>query len=588
MLARRWMIEACDASRAARLADALALPPIVARLLVIRGLGDPEAAARFLEPRLDHLHDPMRLTDLPRAVDRIEAAIARREPIAIHGDYDVDGVTSTVMLRRVLELLGADVSHFLPERMRDGYGLNVPAVERLHADGVTLIVSVDCGIRAGDAARRARELGIDLIITDHHEPDGALPDALAVVNPRRQDCPYPFKDLAGVGVAFKLVQALATRSDRLRPHLAGFVKIAAIGTIADVVPLVGENRVLARIGLDGLSAPRHTVGLRALLEEAKLLGQRLDSGHVAFRIAPRINAAGRMASPDLAAQLLLLTDEARLDEARMLARQLGEENARRQAEERRIVDAARQAIEKDPEIGAHNLLVVAGDGWHRGVIGIVASKLVETYARPAIVLSVDGELAHGSCRSIPAYDMLGGLQHCGELFERFGGHRQAAGLTIRSQRIPELRRHMAAHAADTLSHDDLTPRLRVDAPLGLAEIGPEIMEGLDRLAPFGMGNPSPLFCSGPAEVTADPRVMKERHLSLLLRQGARTFRAVMWRGADRAETIRTNRRALDVAYALERNTYMGDTTVELRLADVRAAAVTPATEAGSTDAPTGA
>lgn len=570
MLTRRWILETCDASRVRRLADALRLPPIVARLLVIRGLDEPDAAARFLDPRLEHLHDPMRLTDLPRAVDRIEAAVARREKIAVHGDYDVDGVTSTVLLRRVIAMLGGDVDHFLPERLRDGYGLNVPAIERLHADGVRLIVSVDCGIRADAAARRARELGVDLVVTDHHEPDAALPDAFAVVNPKRPDCPYPDKHLAGVGVAFKLVQALVTRAGRAQ-WLPGLVKIAALGTIADVVPLVGENRVLAKIGLESLSAPRHTVGLRALLEESKLLGRRLDSHHVAFQLAPRINAAGRMASPDLAARLLLLSDEALEDEARGLARQLGEENTRRQAEERTIVEAARQAIERDPSIGAHGVLVVAGDGWHRGVIGIVASKLVESYFKPAIVLSIDGELAHGSCRSIPAFDMLGGLERCHDLFERFGGHRQAAGLTMPSARIPALRERLAQHAAEVLSFEDLVPRVRIDGLLPLADISPEVLVGLDRLAPFGVGNPSPLFLSGPAEVASGPRVMKERHLSLAVRQGARTYRAVMWRGAEFSGTIEAHRAAIDVAYALERNTYMGETTVELRLAAVRAA-----------------
>ncbi len=585
MLLRRWTIEACDDAQAATLADALRLPLIVAKLLVIRGLADPDAAARFLDPRLEHLHDPMQLTDLPRAVQRIEAAIERREPIAVHGDYDVDGITSTVMLRRVLERLGGQVCHYLPERLRDGYGLNVPAVEQLHAGGVRLIVSVDCGIRSDDAARRARELGVDLVVTDHHEPDDALPQAFAVVNPKRRDCRYPDKHLAGVGVAFKLVQALVTRAGKPQ-WLPGFVKIAALGTIADVVPLTGENRVLAKLGLESLSAPTHTVGLRALLEESRLLGKRLESHHVSFQLAPRLNAAGRMASPDLAAQLLLLADEARLDEARALARQLGEENTRRQTEERAIVEAARQVIDKDPAVGAHNVLVVGGDGWHRGVIGIVASKLVENYAKPAVVLSVDGDLAHGSCRSIPAFDMLAGLEQCEDLFERFGGHRQAAGLTIRTDRIPELRRRLAAHADAVLAYDDLVPRVRVDAVLPLAAVGGDVLDALDRLAPFGVGNPAPLFGSGPAEVASGPRVMKERHLSLSLRQGPRTFRAVMWRGVDWAPTIEAHRGALEVAYTLERNTYMGETTIELRLAAVRGAgdagAVRPAADVAAT------
>jgi single-stranded-DNA-specific exonuclease len=567
MTPRRWDVEPCDASRVAALAEALALPPVIARLLVVRGLDEPAEAARFLAPSLDHLHDPFGLADMDRAVDRLRAAIDGREPIAVHGDYDVDGVSSTVMLRRALEMLGGQVTHYLPERLRDGYGLNPPAIDRLHAAGTRLIVSVDCGIRSDAAARRARELGIDLIVTDHHEPDGALPSALAVINPKRPDCRYPDKHLAGVGVAFKLVQALCQRADREK-WLPGFVKIAALGTIADVVPLVGENRVLARLGLEGLSGRQHAVGLRALLDEAKLLGRPLDSYHVSFVLAPRINAAGRMASPDLAAQLLLIGDEDRLDEARALARQLSEENAKRQDEERTILEAARAAIDKDPAIGAHHVLVVAGEGWHRGVIGIVASKLVDSRSRPAIVLSIDGDLAHGSCRSIPAFDMLDALTRCEDLFERYGGHRQAAGLTIRADRIGEFRQRMAEWGLEVLTPEDLFPRVRVDAELPLSEIGPEIVDGLDRLAPFGMGNPSPVFRSGPARVTAGPRILKERHLSLSLSQGTRTYRAVMWRGAEWAPAVETQRERVDVAYSLERNHYMGETTIELRIAAV--------------------
>ncbi|HWK09786.1 MAG TPA: DHH family phosphoesterase, partial [Vicinamibacterales bacterium] len=287
MLKLRWQHVPCDDEEARALGAALNLHPTIARLLCLRGLGDPESAHRFLNPSLDHLHDPFRLADLDKAVERIEAAIARRERMAIHGDYDVDGITSTVILRRAIEMLGGECLHFIPERLRDGYGLQPAAIERLHADAVRLIISVDCGIRSSEAAARARALGIDLIITDHHEPDGELPAALAVINPKRRDCSYPDKHLAGVGVALKLVQALCERAGK-RKWLPAFVKVAAIGTLADVVPLVGENRVLAKLGLESLSSGRHTVGLRALLEASGLAGKRVDSYHVAFMLAPRV------------------------------------------------------------------------------------------------------------------------------------------------------------------------------------------------------------------------------------------------------------------------------------------------------------
>src|SRR5205809_5505074 len=284
----RWDTLDCNDTAAETLAAALKLSPVVARLLCQRGLDDPERASRFLNPSLDQLHDPMALAGMKTAVDRILAAVARKEKIAIHGDYDVDGVTSTVILRRALELLGGDVIHFIPERLKDGYGLQPVAIERLHAEGVALVISVDCGIRGAEAGRRARELGIDLIITDHHEPDAELPPALAVINPKRADCSYPDKYLAGVGVALKLVQALCRRADKSK-WLPAFVKIAAIGTLADVVPLVGENRVIAKLGLQSLSGGRHTVGLRSLLDAAGLSGKMIDSYHVSFMLAPRVN-----------------------------------------------------------------------------------------------------------------------------------------------------------------------------------------------------------------------------------------------------------------------------------------------------------
>src|SRR5215813_8668126 len=437
-VAARWDLVACDQSAVEALASSLALPPIVARLLCQRGFSDPEIAGRFLNPSLEHLHDPGRLADMMKAVERIERAIANKERIAIHGDYDVDGITSTVILRRALELLGADVVHFIPERLKDGYGLQPVALERLHADGVGLAISVDCGIRGAEAARRARELVLDLIITDHHEPDTELPAALAVINPKRHDCAYPDKYLAGVGVALKLVQALCRRSDRLA-WLPGFVKVAAIGTLADVVPLVGENRVIAKVGLDLLTRGPHKVGLRALLDVAGLAGKTIDSYHISFMVAPRVNAAGRMSTPDIAARLLLAADEAMAEEVRELAQQLDGENVRRQQEEAEILAEAKRLVETDPAVGARSVLVVAGDGWHRGVICIVASKLVDAFHRPAIVLSVEDDVAHGSCRSISKFDMLGALERSAHLMIRFGGHKQAAGLALETSRIRELR-----------------------------------------------------------------------------------------------------------------------------------------------------
>jgi single-stranded-DNA-specific exonuclease len=568
MIPLRWDLAACDGDLATKLADATGVAPIVARLLVQRGLSDPEIATRFLNPSLDHLHDPMRLADMDIAVDRILGAIARKERIAIHGDYDVDGVTSTVILRRALELLGADVLHFIPERLKDGYGLQPAAIERLHADGVALVISVDCGIRGADAARRARELGVDLIVTDHHEPDVELPPAFAVINPKRTDCSYPDKYLAGVGVALKLVQALCRKADREK-LLPGFIKVAAIGTLADVVPLVGENRVIAKVGLEMLSRGPHKVGLRSLLDICGLTGKTIDSYHIAFLLAPRVNAAGRMSTPDIATRLLLAADEAMAEEVRQLAMQLDSENLRRQEEEAEILAAAKKIAQTDPDIGARSVLVVAGEGWHRGVIGIVASKLVDAFHRPAIVLSVEDGVAHGSCRSIPKFDMLSALERCAPLFIRFGGHRQAAGLALEASRIKELRLAVNAVADETLGPEDLMPRLRIDGDLTFRGITGGVSAGVASLAPFGAGNPRPVFAARGVEIIDGPRVLKERHLKMALKQEGRIFRAIAWRAAERAEFLTEHKAAVDVAFSLEQNQYNGETYTELNIADFR-------------------
>ncbi len=563
-----WKARPCDDADIARLQTELGVAPVIARLLAIRGHCEPEQAARFLKPSLSHLLDPWLLTDLGKAVDRLLAAVAGGERIVVHGDYDVDGVTSTVILRRALEMMGGNVTHFIPERLRDGYGLQPATIDRLHADGARVIVSVDCGIRAPEAARRATELGLDLIITDHHEPDTELPQALAIVNPKRHDCPYPDKNLAGVGVALKLVQGLCQRTGH--DHwLNAFVKIAAIGTLADVVPLVGENRVIAKLGLEQLTKGPHKIGLRALLDVSGLAGKTIDSYHIAFMVAPRVNAAGRMSTADIATRLLLASDASLAAEATALAQQLDAENTRRRAEEAEIVTAARKAVETDPDIGAHTVIVVGGEGWHRGVIGIVASKLVDAFYRPAIVLSIEDGVAHGSCRSIPGFDVLAALESCAPLLHRFGGHKQAAGLQLEAARIPEFRRAVNDFAHLHLGPDDLRPNLHLDGPLDFDGVTPSFVADLMAMAPFGLGNPKPQFTTGPVEVVDGPRRLKDRHLKMSLRQRGRTFRAIAWNSVDKEAMLAGGDGTLEVAYTLEQNEFNGATYTELRLSDAR-------------------
>jgi single-stranded-DNA-specific exonuclease len=571
MQRRVWEDVPVDAEIVREVAAAVGVPPVVARLLCQRGLNDPAEARRFLSPDLSQLHDPFLLADMRPAVDRLLTAVARGESIVVHGDYDVDGITATVILRRAIELVGGKVTHFVPDRHKDGYGLQADTVERLRAEGASLIVSVDCGIRADEAAAHAKASGVDLIITDHHEPGAVLPPALAVINPKRIDCSYPDKHLAGVGVALKLVQGLLLSSGRGLALLPHFVKVAAIGTMADVVPLVGENRVIAHCGLTGLSSGPHTAGLEALLDTCGLLGRQLDSFHIGFMVAPRLNAAGRMRSPDLSLDLLLLRgrDADARTRAKDLAQRLSEENTERQQQEGAILADARRLIEGDPSIGGQNLLVVAGEGWHRGVIGIVASKLVDAYHKPALVLSIQDGVATGSGRSIRAFDLLAGLETCGDLFLRFGGHKLAAGVTMEAGRIDELRRRLAAYANERLGPEDLVPRLRIDAPLGLGDISGDVVQALGRLGPFGAANPKPVFRASPVDLAAVPRVLKERHLSLVFRQGNRSFRAIAWRAAERGDYLTTNRFGLELAYSLDESEYQGERVTELTVADVR-------------------
>lgn len=568
MRPRLWLRQSPHELEVDALSQAAGISRVLAHLLWLRGLRDAETATKFLSPSLDDLHDPFRLADMAPAVTRIETAIARQEAIAIHGDYDVDGITSTVMLKRALELLGARVQYFIPERFKDGYGLQVPAVERLAADGVRLLISVDCGIRSQAAAERAIAVGLDLIITDHHEPEAALPPALAIINPKRVDCSYPDKYLSGAGVALKLIQALCARAGRTK-WLPSFVKIAALGTLADVVPLVGENRIIAKLGLAALSVGPNNVGLRVLLESARLTGRAIDSHHVAYVLAPRINAAGRMSTPDLAARLLLLTDERLAHEARELADRLNDENVKRQQEEQAVLELARRQVERDPDIGAHNILVLAGEQWHRGIIGIVASKLVDAFHKPAIVLSTEDGFAQGSCRSIAGFDMLSALDQCAELFVRYGGHRQAAGFTMESGRIADLRASLYAYADGALSPDDLRPRLHLDAALRFTDITPDLVDALGQLAPFGCANPRPVFESSGIEILGGPSIMKERHLSMTVRQEGRLFRAVAWRSADRLAQLQEHRQSIDLAFSVAENTWRGTSAIELEVADIR-------------------
>ena len=491
--------------------------PVLADLLIRRGIEEPEAAARFLAPSLDHLHDPLRMSGMKAALDRLEAAIERREKILIYGDYDVDGTTAIVILKTAIELSGGAASFHVPHRIREGYDLREDVIERAAAEGVHLIVSVDMGIRAFSAAETARRGGVDLIVTDHHlpGPDG-VPLALAVVNPNQAGCDYPCKYLCGAGVAFKLAQGLMQRrldaKDQSR-LLMSFMKVVAIATVADAVPLLGENRVFAKLGLEGLHRPVNA-GLKALLEVANLGdGRALTSTEVAFRIAPRLNAAGRM---DVARDVVDLFSVKDADRAREIAARLDQLNAGRQDEERRILESIERRLAEEPALRDAGCIVVDGEGWHRGVIGITATRIVERYTRPTVVISRDGEEAYGSGRSIPAFHLLDAIEACRELFTRFGGHAHAVGFALPSSNVQKLRKHLDAYARARLTPADFEPQLEFDCELPLDEITPELHQALSLLEPFGMENPEPVFTARGVRLMTPAQAVKDKHVRLRL------------------------------------------------------------------------
>ena len=553
----RWLIPQGNPQEAQALAAALGIGLPAARVLLARELGDPEAARRFLDPSLADLHPPGALRGMSEAVARLRRAIAGGEQILIYGDYDVDGTTSVVILKKAIEMAGGAAAFFIPHRLRDGYGMRTDVVEKAAAEGVKLIVSVDTGIRAAEVVRRANELSIDVIVTDHHLPEAELPPALAVLNPNRPDCAYPDKNLCGVGVAFKLVQALLASLDwptgKLQRVIESFLKLVAIGTVADVVPLMGENRIIVKHGLSGLGDVRNP-GLRALLDVAGFTGGRVPSAtSVAFRIAPRINAAGRMDTANAVIEMFLTGDPAR---ARVLAGQLHMLNGERQQAEAEVTQQIVEECERVPIEDGQRALVFAADNWHRGVLGIVASRLVTRFHRPVFVLSRDPEdgRTQGSGRSIPPFHLLEALEAMPELFERFGGHRQAAGVTLASDKVDQFRARFNEYAAARLTLADLAPQLEIDAVLELREIDDRSVAEVLRLAPFGCGNPAPLFAALGAEVAGPPVVMKEKHLRLMLRQNGRTLMVKAWNFVERVAELQAGAR-VDVAFTLEDDAY---------------------------------
>jgi single-stranded-DNA-specific exonuclease len=584
---QRWSFAEPHPAEAEALARTARLPLVLAELLTARGITQSPQAHRFLSPEISHLHDPLLMLGMDAAVKRLEQAIALREPVLLYGDYDVDGTTAVVLLKTAIEMLGGLARFHVPHRLREGYGLQSSVLETAYAEGVRLVITVDTGMRAFKEAETARRLGLDLIITDHHllEADAAVPLALAILNPNQPDCPYPEKFLCGAAIALKLAQAVLERRDPTRTRdkiLPSFLKMAAIATIADAVPLKGENRVIATVGLRELRHPAGA-GLRALFAVAALdpTTKPVSSFDVGFRIAPRINAAGRMDVASEVIELFTTRDQTRAVE---LADKLERLNRERRETEATALTAIEARLAADPELAADRLLVIDGDGWHRGVIGILASRVVERTAKPALVVSVEEGVAQGSGRSVDGFPLLEALESCADLFTRFGGHAFAVGFSLPADKLPELKTRLRTYANEHLANREPERILPIHAELPLDRITSVLVGWLRKLEPFGHGNPEPVFVARRVRLLATPRLMKERHIRLELAQesvqptplpgSSGAMRAVGWGlAAQAAEMNLTQGSIIDLAYRIRENDHPAYGGLEVEIAGMKPASI---------------
>lgn len=548
------------------LAAALSLPEIVCRLLLIRGHITTEDAKLFLRPKLDQLHDPLSFLSMDKAVERLARAVQHKELVFIHGDYDVDGICSTTLLTRTVRELGGQAMPFIPRRIEDGYDLSDAGVDAAIEAGAKLVVTCDCGTTAVAPVARLCEAGIDVIVTDHHLPGGELPNCLAVLNPKRPGCEYRDKDLAAVGVAFKLALALARSLGKNENFIWGMLDLVALATVADVAPLRGENRVFVRYGLKVLAETRN-LGLRALIRAAGLDGKPLTAGRIGFVLAPRLNAAGRLGAAIRGVQLLMSESE---HEANSIARELEELNYRRQTIDRATLEQARERVlrmDLDETFG----IVLADDTWHPGVIGIVASRLVEEFGRPVLLIALSGDQGKGSGRSISKFDLHGALGKCGDLLIRFGGHRAAAGVTIARERVDEFAARFNQVARSLLTAEDLVPEIRVDLEVSIDGMDERLESLFRHFEPFGSGNPTPVLLARNVTLTAPPRTIGRDGLKLVLGMGTGSLEAIGWGLASRAGEFQPGG-TVDVAFRLERDEYRGASRLQARIADIRASA----------------
>ena len=563
----RWILPTPPDEEAVRaLAEALSLPEIVCRLLLIRGYVTSEDAKLFLRPKLDRLHDPLAFLSMDKAVDRLAKAVREQELVFIHGDYDVDGICSTTILTRTIRGLGGKAMPFIPRRIEDGYDLSDAGVDAAIAAGAKVVVTCDCGTGAVGPVARLCRAGIDVIVTDHHLPSGELPDCLSVLNPKRVGCGYPDKDLAAVGVTFKLALGLARALGANENFIWAMLDLVALATVADVAPLRGENRVFVRYGLRMLADTRN-IGMRALLRAAGLDGKQLTAGRIGFILAPRLNAAGRLGHAIRGVELLLTENE---HEANSIARELEELNQRRQEIDRATLEQAREKV-MAMDLDEMFSIVLADETWHPGVIGIVASRLVEEFGRPTVLIALSGDQGKGSGRSIPKFDLHNALGQARDQLLRYGGHKMAAGVTIARDKVPEFAARFNEIARSLLTPADLVPEIRVDLEVSIDGLDGRIESLFRHFEPFGIGNPTPVLLARNVTIARPPRVIGQDGLKIVLDTGTGSLDAIGWGLAGRVAEFEPGAK-VDVAFRLERDDYRGESYLQARIADIRPSA----------------
>jgi len=561
----RWEFpQKLDENKCKELSSELGLPPVIGKILINRGYSEPEEAKNFLNPSLSDLSDPFMLKDMERGVDRVISALTDKEKIMIFGDYDVDGITSASLMYLVLTKLGAQVSYYLPNRLVEGYGLSEEGISEAERRGAKLIISVDCGINAVKEVDFAQKKGIDCIITDHHEPAETLPDAWAIINPKQEGETYKGKELSGVGVAFKLAQAIYRKLGQDEKELEDHLDLVALGTAADIVPLLGENRILTRYGLLQV-AKTSKPGLKSLIFISGLMGKEIGTGQVVFILAPRINAVGRLGDAERAIRLLTTRDEKLASE---ISRVLDEENRKRKNIDEGTLEQALELIQEEVDLKNDKAIILASAGWHQGVIGIVASRVAERFYRPTVMISIDGEEGKGSARSIPGFHLFEALKECEDCLLKYGGHKYAAGLSISSKEIESFKEKFKLVSARIIKDEDLIPRLTVDAELELEEIQDGLMSALELFAPFGPGNLKPVFVTRGLELADDAYVVGKNHLRLKVKKNGIIMDAIGFNLGDFAKPLAMRGTKIDLAYVLELNIWNGNSKIQMRLKDL--------------------